>query len=57
MSVTPSSELVYKPKWSNSMPSEASGIDWSKVAGKAIVGAIIGGFIALFAGFRRKEKE
>lgn len=57
MSVTPNSELVYKPRWSDSLPPAVSGIDWGKVAGKAIVGAIVGGLIALFAGLRRKKKE
>ncbi|WP_456324105.1 hypothetical protein [Desulfonauticus submarinus] len=57
MSVTPSSELVYKPKWSDSLPPAVSSIDWSKVAGKAIAGAIIAGLVALLSGLRRKKKE
>lgn len=57
MSVKPSSELIYKPKWSDSLPSAVSGIDWSKVAGKAIAGAIIGGLISLFGVLRIKKKK
>ncbi len=57
ISVTPDSELVYKPKWSDRFTPMVSGIDWSKVIVKAVVGAIIGGLIALFAGLLRKENE
>lgn len=57
MSVTPSSELVYTPKWSDSLPPAVSGINWGKVVEKAIAGAILGGLLTLFAGLRRKKKE
>ncbi len=56
-SVTPAPELVYKPKWSDSLPVAARSFNWGKVAGKAITGAIIGGIIALIAGFIRKNKN
>jgi hypothetical protein len=55
MSVTPEPELVYKPKWSDSLPPVVSEIDWGNVAGKALVGAIIFGIIALIVGLRKKK--
>lgn len=57
ISVTPEPELAYKPRWSDSLPVAVTGIDWGKVAGRAVAGAIIGGIIALIAGFRRKKKN
>ena len=57
MSVSPEPGLVYKPKWSDSLPPVISGIDWGKVAGKAIAGAIIAGIIALIAGLLKKKKN
>ncbi|MEI6811013.1 MAG: hypothetical protein WCK60_03140 [Candidatus Nomurabacteria bacterium] len=56
-SVTPAPELVYKPKWSDSLPVVARSFNWGKVVGKAITGAIIAGIIALIAGFIRKTKH
>jgi hypothetical protein len=47
--------LVYKPRWTDSSPI-ISGIDWGQMAGKAIVGGVIGGLIAIFVGIRRKKK-
>lgn len=55
VSVSPEPGLTYKPKWSDSLPSAVTGIDWGKVMGKAIAGAIIGGIIALFAALRKKK--
>jgi len=57
MSVAPNNELVYKPRSSSSLPPVANRIDLSQVAGKAIVGTIIGGLIVLLAVFRRKKKQ
>ena len=57
MSVLPEPDLVYKPKWSDNLPSFLSRIDWGKVAGKAVAGAIIGGIIALMAGLLKKKKN
>ena len=56
LSVSPEPGLAYKPKWSDSLPPAVTGIDWGKVAGKVIAGAIIGGIIALIAVLRKKEK-
>jgi hypothetical protein len=57
-SVTPSPELAYKPKWSDNLPVAITGIDWGKVAARALIGAVTGGIIALIAVlFRRKKKE
>ena len=55
LSVSPEPGLAYKPKWSDSLPPAVAGIDWGKVAGKAIAGAIIGGIIALIAALRKKK--
>lgn len=57
LSVSPESWLAYKPKWSDKLPSAVTGIDWEKVAGKAVAGAIIGGIIALLAALRKKKNE
>ena len=55
LSVSPEPGLAYKPKWSDSLPPAVTGIDWGKVAGKAIAGAIIGGIIAMIAALRKKK--
>ncbi len=55
LSVSPEPGLAYKPKWSDSLPPSVTGIDWEKVAGKVIAGAIIGGIIALIAVLRKKK--
>lgn len=55
LSVSPESWLAYKPKWSDRLPPAVTGIDWGKVAGKAVAGAIIGGIIALIAALRKKK--
>jgi len=55
LSVSPDPKLAYKPKLSDSLPPAVTGIDWEKVAGKAIAGAIIGGIIALIAVLRKKK--
>ena len=55
LSVSPEPGLAYKPKWSDSLPPAVTGIDWGKVAGKVIAGAIIGGIIALIAVLRKKK--
>ena len=50
--------LDQKPKVTGqlaSLPPSVTGIDWGKVAGKAIAGAIIGGIIALIAALRKKK--
>jgi len=57
MSVKPEPGLVYKPKWSDRLPSVVSSIDWGKVAGKAIAGAVIGGIAALIVGTTRRKKK
>lgn len=57
MSVKPESGLVYEPKRSDSLPSVVSGIDWGKVAGKVIAGAVIGGIAALIVGTTRRKKK
>ncbi len=50
VSVVPSIELVYNPRWTNSLPPVVSSIDWNKVLGEGIVGAITGVFLALIVG-------
>jgi hypothetical protein len=55
VSVSPEPGLAYKQRWSDNLPSAVTGIDWSKVAGRAIVGAIIGGIIAFIAALRKKK--
>lgn len=55
-SITPDPSLAYKQKWTDSLPAAVTGIDWGKVAGRALVGAIIGGMIALILGLARKKK-
>jgi len=55
-STTVPPDLTYKPRWTDSIPLLSS-IDWDQVAGKAIVGGVIGGLIALFVGLRRKKKR
>lgn len=58
MSVIPDSDLAYKPKWSDSLPSAISGINWGKVGEKALYGAIIGGIYGLLSMlWRKKNKE
>ena len=57
LSVSTEPGLAYKPKWSDSLPPAVTGIDWGKVAEKGIVGALIGGIIALIAGLLRKKKQ
>jgi len=57
MSVLPEPDFVYKPKWSDNLPPVISRIDWGKVAGKAVAGAIIGGIIALIVGLTKKKKN
>jgi len=47
LSVSPEPLLAYKPKWSDSLPPAVTGIDWGKITGKAIEGALIGGIFAL----------
>jgi hypothetical protein len=37
------------------LPPAVTGIDWGKVAGKVIAGAIIVGIIALIAALRKKK--
>ena len=56
LSVSPISALAYKPRWSDSLPPAISGINWNQVVEKAIIGAIVGGIIALIAGLRRKKR-
>lgn len=48
--------LVYKPKLTDSVPL-ISGIDWSKVGEKGLIGAIIGGIISAIALMIRKVKK
>ena len=55
LSVSPEPGLAYKPKWSDSLPPAVTGIDWGKVAGKVMAGAIIVGIIALIAALRKKK--
>ncbi len=57
ISVTPDSTLAYKPRWSDSLPTAVTGFDWGSVAGKAIIGGLIGGLVALVAGLRKRRKE
>lgn len=56
LSVTPEPSLVYKPKWSDSLPPAVSGIDWGKVLAKAIGGAIAAALIASIVGLFKKRK-
>ena len=63
ISVVPSQELTYKPKWSDNLPAVVRGIDWEKAQEKAYTGAIMGLFLwrifaifALLAGLLRKKK-
>jgi len=56
-SMTPDPALIYKPKWSDSLPAVVTGIDWGRIAGKALAGAVVGGIIALIVGFIRKKKR
>jgi hypothetical protein len=55
LSVSPEPGLAYKPKWSDSLSPSVTGIDWAKVAGKAIAYAVIGGIISLIAVLRKKK--
>jgi hypothetical protein len=55
LSVSPEPQLAYKSKWSDSLPPALAGIDWGKVAGKAIVYGLIGGIIALIIGFKKRK--
>lgn len=55
LSVSTEPGLAYKPKWSDSLPPAVTGIDWGKVAEKAIAGAIIGGILILIAASRKKK--
>jgi hypothetical protein len=55
LSTTLSADLMYKPNWTDNVPSAIRGIKWDKVIGKAIVGAIIGGVICLLSYLRRKK--
>lgn len=55
LGTTISPSLTYKPRWTDRSPI-LSGIDWGKVAGKGIAGAVVGGLIAIFAGRKRKNK-
>ena len=57
LSVSPMPELAYKPHWTDNLPSAVSGINWEKVFGKGIIGAIIGGALGLFSYLIRKKKN
>ncbi len=61
LSVSPEPELTYKSKWSDSLPSTVTGIDWGKVmakaTGKAVAVAIIIGIISLIAALRKKKNR
>jgi hypothetical protein len=57
VSVTPGPELSYKSNWSDSLPLVVSGIDWGKVIGKGILGAIAAGIISLSVVLRKKKNE
>lgn len=57
VSVSPEAGLAYKPRWSDSLPSAVTGMDWGKVIGKAIAGAIICGIIALIVALRKKKNR
>jgi hypothetical protein len=53
LSISPEPGLVYKPKWSDSLPSAITGIDWPK----AIAYAIVFGILASIEVMRRKKKK
>jgi hypothetical protein len=55
LSTSPVAELVYRPHWSDNVPSVIRGINWDKVLGKAIIGALIGGVIGLFSYLKKKK--
>ena len=61
LSISPDPGLVYKPRWSDSLPAVITGIDWGKATGKAVAGAmaaaIIGGIMALIAVLRNFAKK
>lgn len=57
LSTSPAVEIAYKRHWADNVPSVVRGINWSKVSGKAIIGAIIGGIIGLFSYLRRKKEN
>lgn len=55
-STTISPDLTYKPRWTDSSKF-LTAINWGQVAGNAVIGAGIGGVIALFIGIGRKKKR
>lgn len=57
LSVTPSRALEYESIWTDSAPSVPRGMDWTEAVGSAIAVAILGGLIALFSGFGRKNND
>ena len=52
VSVIPSSDLIYKPKWYDSLPPALISFDWSRI----IVGVIIGATLAMLSVFLIKKK-
>jgi hypothetical protein len=57
VSVAPEPSLVYRPHWSDSLPSAVSGTDWGKLLERGIEGAVVGGAVALIVGLKRRKKK
>ena len=57
LSTIPIAELAYKPHWTDNVPSVVRGINWDKVIGNTIIGALIGGILGLFSYLKRKKNS
>ena len=57
MSVKLAPKLVYKPNWTDNLPTGVAGINWENVLVKAIAGAIIGGIITFIGVLSKKNKK
>ena len=57
LSVKPNQDLVYKPRWTDTLPLFILKINWITVLGKAIDGAIIGAAAVLLIKWKKKKKK
>jgi len=55
LSVTPEPSLVYKPKWSDSLPPAISGIDWVEALKYGIFAGVVASIGGLLKSRKRKE--
>ena len=60
LSIMPSNELTYRPRWTDNLPSAITTINWKKglgeATGKVIIFMIIGGVISIISLVTRKKK-